>query len=341
MKNLRKILIIFLLTSGWQLTVLGQDQPETSMWTSSRPDGHAPIGVMGDHMHKKGEWMISYRFMKMNMKDNYHDSDKVSDAAVLQDFMIVPLDMTMNMHMFGVMYAISDKITLMGMLNYTTLSMDHLTRPGVVFTTESSSLADSKLTALYQLFSKNRQSIHLNAGISIPTGSQDNRDATPMGENQKLPYPMQIGSGTLDFLPGITYLGQADKLSWGAQVAAVLRTGENDEGYTFGNKANFTTWIAYRWLDWVSTSLRLNGNSTGKIDGADADLNPMMVQTANPDNFGGEQLFASLGANFQLPAGIFSGTRIGLEYALPVYQNLNGPQLGINNNFTLGIQYSF
>ncbi|CAN0438246.1 unnamed protein product, partial [Scytosiphon promiscuus] len=28
-----------------------------------RVDGHAPIGAMGDHLHKKGEFMFSYRFM--------------------------------------------------------------------------------------------------------------------------------------------------------------------------------------------------------------------------------------------------------------------------------------
>lgn len=32
-----------------------------------RADGHAPIGVMGDHLHKTGEVMLSYRFMHMDM----------------------------------------------------------------------------------------------------------------------------------------------------------------------------------------------------------------------------------------------------------------------------------
>ena len=36
--------------------------------TSKRPDDHAPIGVMRDHIHKKGEIMTSYRFLYMKMK---------------------------------------------------------------------------------------------------------------------------------------------------------------------------------------------------------------------------------------------------------------------------------
>ena len=31
---------------------------------------HAPVGVMGDHHHKVGEWMLSYRYMAMEMEGN-------------------------------------------------------------------------------------------------------------------------------------------------------------------------------------------------------------------------------------------------------------------------------
>ena len=48
----------YILLSGWLLTISS---------VSSRPDGHAPIGVMGDHIHREGEIMFSYRAMMMNM----------------------------------------------------------------------------------------------------------------------------------------------------------------------------------------------------------------------------------------------------------------------------------
>ena len=93
------------------------------------PDGHAPIGVMGDHMHKAGEWMLSYRFMRMNMEGNRIGNNSVSPEDIVTTvpnrffgnpnqpptLRVVPTQMTMNMHMFGVMYAPSDVITLMAM----------------------------------------------------------------------------------------------------------------------------------------------------------------------------------------------------------------------------------
>ena len=88
-----------------------------------RGDSHAPIDVMCDHYHKKNEIMLSYRFMNMNM-DGYSKGSSdanYSDARTKpngSNYMVVPLEMTMIMHMLGGMYAISDDITLMLMGSY-------------------------------------------------------------------------------------------------------------------------------------------------------------------------------------------------------------------------------
>lgn len=42
----------------------------------------APIGVMGDHRHKKGEWMISYRLMHMAMAGIQIVTDSVTPEQV-------------------------------------------------------------------------------------------------------------------------------------------------------------------------------------------------------------------------------------------------------------------
>ena len=80
-----------------------------------RPDSHAPIGVMGEHGHKAGEMMLAYRFMAMDMLGLQSGTDAVETADVLKDFMMAPTAMDMRMHMFGVMFAPHDKITLMAM----------------------------------------------------------------------------------------------------------------------------------------------------------------------------------------------------------------------------------
>lgn len=314
---------------------------DPNKWSAARPDGHAPIGVMGDHTHKKGEFMFSYRYMFMNMDGNRDGTDSLSESEVLQDFMVTPVDMTMQMHMFGAMYAVSDDVTLMAMVPYVSKEMEHLTRMGERFTTNSEGFGDIKTTALYKIHDRNKQRVHLNLGVSFPTGSINERDDTPAGDDVILPYPMQIGSGTFDLLPGITYLGQSEKGSWGAQALTTLRLGKNDNGYRLGNKYQLSGWIGRNWTDWLSTSLRLTGTTWGDIDGADDRLNPMMIPTADPDRRSGTQVNVGFGVNLYAPKGNLQGSRLAMEFELPIYRSLDGPQLETDWQLTLGLQSSF
>ena len=124
MKNILKTALI----ASVSLNLIGPASAHDE-WTGARPDGHAPIGVMADHYHKKGEWMTSYRYMFMSMDGNRMGDDNLSTAQVAPGtgvgFPIVPIKMHMGMHMLGMMYAPSDRVTLMGMLNHTSMEMDH------------------------------------------------------------------------------------------------------------------------------------------------------------------------------------------------------------------------
>ena len=313
---------------------------QDNTWSSGRPDGHAPISVMGDHYHKKGDLMFSYRFMPMWMEDNLSGSDDISTDDVHTGFMVAPQKMQMNMHMIGMMYAPSDRITLMVMGNFISNSMDLQMRTGMNFTTESGGLGDIKLGGLIKLMNSNRQSLHGNIGISIPTGNIDQRDDTPMMDDAQLAYPMQLGSGTWDPSLGITYLGQINRLSWGAQSKYTFRLGENEENYTFGNRFDAVGWGAVKLSDYFSVSTSLSFFETQSIDGVDEDLNPMMMPLFNAANSGRSQLDLGLGTNFYVPTGNLKNLRIGAEVKLPVYQKVTGIQMKNTLMATFGIQYS-
>ena len=121
---------------------------------ASDPSDHAPIGVMGDHTHGIGETMLSYRHMRMGMNGLRDGKSRASRGQVLQDFMVTPLRMDMEMHMFGVMHAPIEGLTLMLMVPYARLEMEHQTRPGGRFTTRADGLGDISETALIDLLIK-------------------------------------------------------------------------------------------------------------------------------------------------------------------------------------------
>lgn len=327
---------------------------------------HAPIGVMADHSHAKGEVMISYRFMKMGMGGNRIGTDAIDPDTIVTStpnrfagmpmqpptLRIVPLDMDMTMHMAGIMYAPSDAVTLMAMGSYRTAEMRHVTYQGGMgttelgnFTTEVADIGDTTVGAIIPLSKeKNMHEWVVSAALSIPTGSISETDdiLTPMGMTPTvtLPYPMQPGSGSWDFKPSTTYRRQDGKISYGAQLGGTIRLETNDAGYKLGDKAHATAWVAYEPANWISLSTRLLAQTQGSVRGQD----PMImgpVQTANPDFHGGQSLDVLFGVNLAGTGGAAAGHRLAFEVGVPVLQDLNGPQMERDWSVMLGWQKAF
>ncbi len=330
--------------------------------------GHAPIGVMADHRHNKGEWMVSYRYMYMDMSGNRDGTDSLSPNEIATTvpnrffgnpmqpptLRVVPTDMPMQMHMLGGMYGLTDRITLMGMANYVTKEMDHITYMGGMgdtvlgeFRTEVEGFGDTTVGAIIGLDDGSMKERQINASIalSLPTGSITETDdiLTPMNMRPtvRLPYPMQLGSGTYDLKLGLTGT-QRFQNDWGigGQVLSTIRLDENDEGYSLGDVFEATAWAAYEPAPWVSFSGRLKALSKGQIDGIDPVI-VAPVQTADPDNQGGEIVEALFGVNLLGQSGAVKGHRLAAEIGLPLYRDLNGPQLETDLTFTLGWQKAF
>lgn len=311
-----------------------------------RVDSHAPIGVMGDHTHHAGEWMLSYRYMYMDMRPNYVGSSEVSPQSVATPpgtgpFRIAPTDMQTEMHMIGAMYAPTDDVTLMFMVPVLDKAMQHLVFNGSTFRTNTNGVGDFKFGGLIDIYEDGNTKIHLNLGLSAPTGSiTETGFVPPAGGVIRLPYPMQLGSGTWDFRPGFTWAGQCGNFSWGSQVAGTIRLGENDENYTLGDDISATIWGAVRLSDSLSTSLRVSATGWGDIDGRDARI-AGPVPTARPDLRGGERIDLFYGINYLFCNGPLKGHRLAVEAGAPLYQDLDGPQLGMDWMFTAGWQKSW
>ena len=319
---------------------MSMDSPK-AMAGMMRPDMAPPVGVMGGMSPKKGTIMVSVSYMRMRMDGNRDGDDHVKRSKVLSDFMVAPLNMDENMLMGTAMYAITDDISVMGMVPYVWKEMDHVTRMGDRFTTRSDGIGDVRLVGGYDVYKSGGHTVKLSAGLSFPTGDISEKDDTPSGPNQVLPYPMQNGSGSYDLLAGVSYTGRSSNWSWGSDLSAVIPTGENSHNYTVGRKYLGSAWGARKWTDWFSSSLRISADIRENYSGADNRLNRAQAPTADPGRRAGRFISTGLGLNFLVPSGALQGMAFSVEGIVPVYQNLDGPQLEREYTIVSGIRMAF
>jgi len=200
-------------------------------------------------------------------------------------------------------------------------------------TMRTSGLGDTELRGVYQLGGNLVGSL----GVSLPTGDLTQSFQT-MGLTLRAPYDMQLGSGTYDLKPALTYnaLSDGGLWNWGGQVSYTYHPGKNDQGYSLGDNFKATGWLQ-RALGPASTWLRLTFNNTDRIHGQDAQILNSLQQAPSPDadpnNYGMRRLDGVVGVSFS--KGPFA---IGVEGGIPLYQNLNGLQLATDWFLTAGVQ---
>ena len=326
------------------------------------PSRHSPIGIMGDHLAMKDKWMISVRLSRMAMKGNRLNGDSILDQDVLQqpnpyasvpnmpmELSVVPQDMTMDMLMVGAMYAPSDALTLMGMVMFNTKEMSLATYNGMMgrsylgsFDTSSSDLSQASLTALYKLYKTPKHRAHLHLGFTQGVGKNNVMDKvlTPMNMQavMTLPYGMQSSDRSQRLTVGITNVSTLGDYRLGNQL--LFDTALAKKSWTYGDQWNVNSWVQRDFGHDLSFSARLHYKSQQSINGRDVSI-MAPVQTANPDNYGGQVVDFAVGMS--VASNMFGGNheKIGMELVLPVKQNKRGLQMENDWTFILGFKTGF
>ena len=318
-------------------------------------DSHGPISLMGDHMHHKGEVMFSYRFghMKMNSVMNGTRTLSIDEITSAPNgasnntgsYMNSPLSMRMDMHMFGAMYAPSNKFTLMIMTSYLEKEMKQQRMPmagSSRFDVNSSGMGDTRITGLVNLYHKKSFKTHLGLGISLPTGSIDKRDNTPASQNARLGYSMQNGSGTYDTFFFINNINSFGRFKVGEQfLVKINASGKNSKNYNYGDNFDTTFWSSFRWINNLSTSIKINYNYQKTMEGSDNEMNPRMSPAMDSSNKGHQRFNLGLGMNLINNNTFLKNHRLGIEGVFPLFQKYNGLQMRETFRVMIGWQYGF
>ncbi len=312
-------------------------------WRGDRPDGYAPVGVIGDFVLAEGEVQFGYRLLVDNLDGLKAGEFEVTVLDVLDVFESTPISSESLTHLLTAAFSPAPRVMMMARLPIRTNNVDQLDREGFLFASEASSIGDIRVDALASVYEVGAYRAHVSGGISIPTGSIDQEGVQPgsVGES-RLPYALQTGSGTFDLHPALTVQAMNEHGSVGLQASGTLRLGENDEGYTLGNRMGFSGWAGFRISEQLSFSARADYQRWESVSGSDPSFDGAVSNIQNPLVFtaltGGSRFDFPIGLNVHLNEGPLAGHRIGIEWVLPVSQDLDGPQLQPNWGLNFGWQ---
>jgi len=314
---------------------------EDYVWTSHRPDGHAPLGVEGGRTLQSGALEFTYRFSQLNSKGIWFQNDSLGLEATLEFYSEAPLTLSNQTHRFGIAFAASDALTFMANWSVSKIQREQITAANVFYVTEVRDLGDLEVSGLYNFYDAGPYKAHIQLGGRAPTGAEGAQTATPFGVRHS-PYDQRVGGGTFAVLPGLTVQAQNEAGSVGAQMKADLSLGTNDLGFAPGDRFEATGWGAYRINEFFSASARVRWQHWGGVSGADPSLDPLQ----DPGNDGyfleGERVDLPVGINFYLPEGSrFAGHRLAVEAIFPISHDYQGPQFGADWGVNVGWQVVF
>lgn len=246
-----------------------------------------------------------------------------------KNYPVLPTVIEQQTLVVNLSFGIDEKSTASISLPYIEQNTDHLSIvPGYdAFNIASSGIGDIAINYQRLIHHNANRKISIALGLSMPTGSIDEKGDTPRAEgDQQLPYTMQLGSGTFDIPLGINFSKSNEDYSAGVNLYAKFRFGENDRNYRLGNKFAATAWAKYEgWLTFEPT-LKVTYINWGEISGQDDEITvpgnfPYPAGITDPSNYGGQQI--NLSANLLAYLG---DQQANIEVTLPVYHDLNGVQ---------------
>jgi len=176
---------------------------------------------------------------KTNITSYYYNFEgtRASDEAAYEF-----ADSTLDMQLFSLQYQLSPSWTLLilgqHLNNYVETKM-----AGLVFKDRTKGLGDTFVSAITPLYASNEYLLLADIGASLPTGSINLKNES--NPNANYAYNMQMGSGTVDTVTGLTAMTFQGAIQAGGHLTGIFRNGRNANGYSLGNLYRVDSWLDY------------------------------------------------------------------------------------------------
>jgi hypothetical protein len=306
----------------------------------------------------KKAWEFAYTYRKLDVGGYKSGTTSLTFQDVLfspgeirtgQNYPVVPTYICQHVHAVSASYALKDNLSINIVVPYIQQATDHISSvPNFSeFVLKSEGFGDIAMGVGYQKQMGASSAFQINGGMRVPTGSIDKTGDTPrqgQGTLERLPYTMQIGSGTWDFSGAVSFSKAIGDIKLSAGANTTLRTGKNKNGYRLGNNFGTSITAQYTKNKIFKPGIRISVRDIQGIKGRDESLLvpssfPFPASITNPANYGGSK--AHLAALLKFCPTTDCDVSITGEYGKPVYQNLNGVQPKDRNYMSIAASLKF
>ncbi len=302
---------------------------------------HAPIGVplsLQVGTDQFGMVLRGSRSQYDGLRDSRDDLSAAENFA--RGYEISPEERTDDMLELEAYFGLNERWDLYAVLPFLARDLDYDANVGLAGDIDTSGLGDVQLGAIFRSYDVEQTRLSYLVGLSIPTGSIDERGDYAGAPNTKLPYDLQLGSGTFDLVPAVLYESATNDILWGARAAGRIHLeSENDEGWFRSNSMRLDLWAGKRFADDWKGTVRMQGDWWGDLHNFDPELDP--VQSPGEDSLrqGGSRVNLYGGMSYDFDHD--RTNRLELEIGAPVEEWLDGPQLSQELNIVLGWRVNF
>ena len=226
---------------------------------------------------------------------------------------------------------VSNRLVVMAMLPYLNKTLE-MRVPGNQQELSVRGFGDLAVVAKLGIYQRDRPNrttrMALFGRVKLPTG--DNSAVGP--EGQPLPKSLQLGTGSVDGSAGVILTHSVGPVGLSGDVIYDVNFGS--DGFAFGDVLHYDIALGYRILPRIyrtypakQVNLYVEANGTWSRHNT--------LQGALLPDSGGTLLLLSPGIQF-IPLGNFL---VEATYQVPVWQGLNGSQLGFSATFKIGLRW--
>jgi hypothetical protein len=346
-------------TCALENEILPLDSSNAKQETSShQEDAAIPMGVFGADSLAKSKLTLKLMPVFSSYGGQLIGSKGVSSQSVVlttptysnptQLMRVVPQTVPVSLQSAILSYGLTSNFTaifsasiVQKQLNAQTFLGETSRIPLGLSYTGTKGFSDLTTSGVLKIYDDQINRIQIVTGFAYPLSSDTQNisllQSNATYSNERAFYSLQPGSRTFDYLPGASYVGAAFPWSWGLSYRGRIPLSNNSQGWRFGDLHEFNSWVGYNYFPAVTSTIRLSNTLQGRIQGHDPQISGGSVPT-DPNFYGGylTEIFGGItidGALIQHKE--FS---IEIESGVPIYQNLNGPQIRKNWQSGLAIK---